>query len=48
MRIADESVLPALARWLIARGTDVYRIHAHRPSLEALFLEVMGDDQRPG
>jgi len=48
LRVADEEALPALVRWLVESGADLYEIHVHRPSLEDVFLEVMGDDQRPG
>jgi ABC-2 type transport system ATP-binding protein len=48
LRVADEASLPRLARWLVEQGVDMYRMQSHRKSLETLFLEVMGDDQRPG
>jgi ABC-2 type transport system ATP-binding protein len=48
MRVDSESRLPEISRWLIAQGADLYRIDAGRPSLEALFVQVMGGDQRPG
>jgi hypothetical protein len=37
-----------MAAWLVARGTKLYGMTAARQSLETLFLEVMGEDQRPG
>jgi ABC-2 type transport system ATP-binding protein len=48
LHVADESVLPEIARRLVARGTRLYHLSAARPSLEAQFLAVMGEDQRPG
>ena len=48
LRIADESVLPEIARWVVSRGVPLYGMHAARKSLEQWFLEVMGEDQRPG
>jgi ABC-2 type transport system ATP-binding protein len=48
LRAASEAALPELSRWLVARGADLYRLEASRPSLEQLFVQVMGDDQRPG
>jgi ABC-2 type transport system ATP-binding protein len=48
LRVTDEAVLPDLARWLVTSGADLFTMHSRRPSLEALFLEVMGGDQRPG
>ena len=46
--VEGEESLPALVRWLIARGVDLYELRARRKSLETWFLEVMGEDQRPG
>jgi ABC-2 type transport system ATP-binding protein len=48
MRVASEEMLPAIVRWLVAGGVDVYEVRSRRQSLEQLFLEVMGRDQRPG
>jgi ABC-2 type transport system ATP-binding protein len=48
MRIASDSVVPEIARWLVARGASIFGIETRRKSLEEWFLEVMGDDQRPG
>jgi ABC-2 type transport system ATP-binding protein len=48
LRVADEGRLPAVTRWLVERGQDVYTIAARRKSLEEWFVEVMGDEQRPG
>jgi len=48
LRIAREDALPEIARRLVARGARLYHLTAARPSLEAQFLEVMGEDQRPG
>jgi hypothetical protein len=48
MRAAAESVLPELTRWLVARGVAVYELRCRRKTLEEWFVEVMGEDQRPG
>lgn len=48
MRVADERRLPELTRWLVEQRRDVYAIHGHRKSLEQWFVDVMGEDQRPG
>ncbi|MEO5989791.1 MAG: ABC transporter ATP-binding protein [Candidatus Eisenbacteria bacterium] len=48
LRMAGEAQLPDLARWIVSRGVDLYAMSAVRPSLEATFLAVMGEDQRPG
>jgi ABC-2 type transport system ATP-binding protein len=48
LRVEDEETLPRIAAWLVGRGVRLYAMHAARRSLEAVFLEVMGADQRPG
>jgi ABC-2 type transport system ATP-binding protein len=48
MRVESDTALPALTRWLVERGTCVYALQPRRKSLEEWFVEVMGEDQRPG
>jgi len=48
LRVASDEVVPALAQWLVQRGSRVYALHSRRKSLEEWFVEIMGDDQRPG
>jgi ABC-2 type transport system ATP-binding protein len=48
LQVTSEDCLPTITRWLVDQGVDVYRVGAQRPSLEALFLETMGDEERPG
>jgi len=48
VRVAHEDALPALAAALVREGAKLYAMTPHRRSLEATFLEVMGEDQRPG
>jgi ABC-2 type transport system ATP-binding protein len=48
LRVADERRLPAITRWLVEQGQEVYTIAARRKSLEEWFVEVMGEEQRPG
>jgi ABC-2 type transport system ATP-binding protein len=48
LRVESEDRLPALASALVATGARLYAMTPHRRSLEATFLEVMGEDQRPG
>jgi ABC-2 type transport system ATP-binding protein len=48
MRVADEQVMPELASWLVGRGLKVYELSCHRRSLEEWFVEIMGEDHRPG
>jgi ABC-2 type transport system ATP-binding protein len=48
IRLQSDRVVPELTRWLVAQRTDVYSIQSRRKSLEEWFVDVMGDDQRPG
>ncbi|MGE5176717.1 MAG: ABC transporter ATP-binding protein [Hyphomicrobiales bacterium] len=48
LSIDGEARIPELVRALVARGVPVYEVRPARQSLEARFLEVMGEDQRPG
>lgn len=43
-----ESVLPEIARFLVGRGVALYELRCRRKTLEEWFVEVMGEDQRPG
>lgn len=42
--IADETALPAIARYLVTQGTEVYAITPQRTSLEDLFIQIVGTD----
>lgn len=46
--VASESVVPEIARFVVSAGFDVYRIAGTRRSLERVFLDVIGSDERPG
>lgn len=48
LQIESEAKIPELNRWLVAQGADVYKIAMTKPSLESLFLQVMGEDARAG
>jgi ABC-2 type transport system ATP-binding protein len=48
LRLENESSLPELAPWLVARGIALYELRVRRKSLEESFIEIMGEDQRPG
>ena len=48
LQLADEDRLPDIAAYLVGRGARLYEMHAARPSLESVFLDVMGEDGRPG
>jgi ABC-2 type transport system ATP-binding protein len=43
LRVAREEDLPAITRWLASEGVGLYHFAARRPSLEEIFLEVIGD-----
>ena len=42
LRVADESRVPEMSRWLASQGIGLHRLAARRSSLEEVFLEVMG------
>lgn len=48
LRVASEAAAPEIARWLVERGAALYELNLRKKGLEAWFLEVMGEDQRPG
>jgi ABC-2 type transport system ATP-binding protein len=48
MHASSEAMLPELARWLVGRGVALYELRCRRKTLEEWFVEVMGEDQRPG
>jgi len=48
MRVESDAVLPAVSKWLVERGASLYSLQTRRKSLEEWFVEVMGEDQRPG
>jgi len=48
LRVEGEARLPELAAALVREGARLYAMTPRRRSLEATFLEVMGQDQRPG
>jgi ABC-2 type transport system ATP-binding protein len=48
MNLGAENVVAEVIRWLVERRVDVLAVQPRRRSLEEVFLEVMGDDERPG
>jgi ABC-2 type transport system ATP-binding protein len=48
LAVAGEQQLPELARWLVANGARLFGMHVRPRSLERVFLEVMGGEERPG
>jgi ABC-2 type transport system ATP-binding protein len=48
MHLVDDSRVPAIVQWLVARHVQVHAVHPRRRSLEELFVAMMGEDERPG
>jgi ABC-2 type transport system ATP-binding protein len=48
LELSDERMVPDIVRWLVARDAQVHAVQPRRKSLEEVFVEVMGDDERPG
>jgi ABC-2 type transport system ATP-binding protein len=48
LRAKAEGVVPEIARWLVAQGIGIHGIGSRSRSLEDWFVEIMGEDQRPG
>jgi ABC-2 type transport system ATP-binding protein len=46
--VDSEEHLPEIARLVVERGARLYRLSSGPRSLESLFLDVMGDDERAG
>ena len=44
LTVSEEAALPAITRYLVAQGLDVYAITPQRLSLEDLFIQVIGTD----
>jgi hypothetical protein len=48
LRTKSDAVIPAIVCWLVQQGVQIHAVQPHRKSLEDVFLDVMGDDERPG
>lgn len=48
LRADSEQAIPQIARWLVERGVGIHALGSQRKTLEEWFIEVMGEDQRPG
>ena len=44
LTVTDEASVPAIARYLVEHGVDVYSITPQRLSLEEMFIQVVGTD----
>jgi ABC-2 type transport system ATP-binding protein len=48
MRTESDAVIPDIVSWLVQQGVRIHAVEPRRKSLEDVFLEVMGEDERPG
>jgi ABC-2 type transport system ATP-binding protein len=48
LRAANDAAVPAIVSWLVQQGVQIHAVQPRRKSLEDVFLDVMGDDERPG
>ena len=48
MLTESDAHTPVIVSWLVQQGVQVHAVQRRRKSLEEVFLEVMGDDERPG
>jgi ABC-2 type transport system ATP-binding protein len=48
MRAESEALIPSLVSWLVDQRVEIHAVQPRRKSLEETFLDVMGDDERPG
>ncbi|MGH2542190.1 MAG: DUF4162 domain-containing protein, partial [Ardenticatenaceae bacterium] len=44
LTLDQEADLPAVNRFLVEHGADVYTLQSRRPSLEELFIQILGTD----
>jgi ABC-2 type transport system ATP-binding protein len=44
LRINSRESLPEMTRFLVERGADVYELTPHQPSLEELFIQIVGTE----
>ena len=48
LRTESDAAIPAIVSWLVQQGVQIHAVQPRRKSLEDVFLEVMGEDERPG
>jgi ABC-2 type transport system ATP-binding protein len=48
LRIESDAVVPDIVTWLVQQGAGIHAVQPRRRSLEEVFLDVMGEDERPG
>jgi ABC-2 type transport system ATP-binding protein len=47
LRTEGDAVIPTIVSWLVHQGVRIHAVQPRRTSLEDVFLDVMGDDERP-
>ena len=48
LRVETDAAVPAIVSWLVQQGVSIHAVQPRRQSLEDVFLDVIGDDERPG
>jgi ABC-2 type transport system ATP-binding protein len=48
LRTDSEAAIPAIVSWLVQQGVQIHAVQPRRKSLEDVFLDIIGDDERPG
>ena len=48
LRVETDAAVPAIVSWLVRQGVSIHAVQPRRRSLEDVFLDVIGDDERPG
>jgi ABC-2 type transport system ATP-binding protein len=48
MRTGSEAAVPAIVSWLVQHGVEIHEVKPRRKSLEDVFVEDLGEDERPG
>jgi ABC-2 type transport system ATP-binding protein len=48
LRTESDAAVAAIVSWLVQQGIQIHAVQPRRKSLEDVFLDVMGDDERPG
>jgi ABC-2 type transport system ATP-binding protein len=48
LRVESDAAVPAIVSWLVQQGVPIHAVQPRRKSLEDVFLDVMGEDERPG
>jgi ABC-2 type transport system ATP-binding protein len=44
LKIPSQKVLPEITRFLVGQGVDVYELTPHQPTLEELFIQIVGTE----